>query len=641
MNESHVTKLAGQVAQILRSKAQARVKIESGKSDHCILHIETANGQKYVAVVIQADRPVGISTVQALYELVKQTNTTRGFLFTDGIFEVEAANWAQGKPLDLIDGNSLNRLGRTHAKQKGSQKSGELVKVLVGIGTAWSIIYPILFVAALFLMMRGGVLFGDAVNPSSFTTFFSAFISIHFLTAILCLVLIVFYLIHIIKNTRASEVARILLGVSLFFMPYVAMPIYYYLYFWRATPPKWAVAQNLDQDPAKQNRSNKLVVGVIALTFITVIALPLVFMISTFLTISQAFKEPPVPVYTNLPTYGQGELPFYQASESTAFTLINTFKDIFLWSNDKDLPIVIIGDKAFLAGYINEAGERRINVDLISADVATGRVNWQAEAGSNSIAADAGRVYAQVPKQAGDAVGIIAYNIHTGAAIWQTTLDYQYAIGIDYLAITEPNLSVKTYHRNNGAFYAILPTTGKIQTSINKPDPVFMIDPGCTYEWYGNAVVVTGQNGWTTRTGPGDYLERGDTMPVVWDNLILVRPMNYTASPIIALNKKDGSIVWQSNQPVVSNIVVDGNVTFVLTSVAQLVALNTQTGEIVATLDFAPRFGQEYDFANNSLIVAANEGTVGVYFRDKSQLSFFHFNPSTAKVGGQHGYSHN
>ncbi len=628
MNKFPVTELADQVAQILRSKAWANVKIERSTPDQCILHIETANGQKHVAIVIRANQPVGVSTAQALYELVKQTNTQRGFLFTDGTFEAKAVNWAQGKPLDLIDGNSLNRLGRTPAKQKAVKKPSKL-KVLVGIGTAWSIIYPILFVATLFLMMPGLMMLGSTANPPSLAALSSAFFSIHLLTAVVYLVLIVFYLIHIIKNTLASMVARILLGVGMFFMPYIAMPIYYYLYFWRATPPKWAVAQNLGQDPAGQNRSNKIVAGVIALTFIVTIVLPIVFMIPTLLTMSQVFKEPTAPVYTNLPIYSQGELPFYQASESTAFTPINTFKDVFLWSNDKDLPIVIIGDKAFLAGYINKAGERRINVDLVSANIATGQVNWQAEAGSNSIATDGGRVYAQAPEQSGDAVSIIAYNIHTGDTIWQTMIEYQYAIGVDYLAITKPNLSVKTYHRNNGAFYVILPATGKIQTSINKPDPVFMIDQGCTYEWYGNAVVVTGQNEWTTRTGPGDYLERGDTMPIVWGDLILVRPIDGTASPILALNKKDGSIVWQSQQPVVSNIAVDGNVTFVLTSVAQLVALNTQTGEIVATLDFAPRFGQEYDFANNSLIVAANKGTVGVYFRDKSQLSFFRFDPST------------
>ena len=44
----------------------------------------------------------------------------------------------------------------------------------------------------------------------------------------------------VIRNTTASESIRIILGIGVFFLPFIAMPVYYYLYIWRDQPPSWA-----------------------------------------------------------------------------------------------------------------------------------------------------------------------------------------------------------------------------------------------------------------------------------------------------------------------------------------------------------------------------------------------------------------
>ena len=41
---------------------------------------------------------------------------------------------------------------------------------------------------------------------------------------------------------RLSRPVKILVGLGNFFMPFISMPIYYYLYIWRDTPPEWAAA---------------------------------------------------------------------------------------------------------------------------------------------------------------------------------------------------------------------------------------------------------------------------------------------------------------------------------------------------------------------------------------------------------------
>ncbi len=111
-------------------------------------------------------------------------------------------------------------------------------KTAVGLGTLWVLIYPVLFIGFMFLSMMA---FERADSPLPFDSFGLIF-PLHCLTAIIMLGLIGFYLTHIIKNTGASETARIILGIGVFFMPYIAMPFYYYLYIWRAEPPEWALA---------------------------------------------------------------------------------------------------------------------------------------------------------------------------------------------------------------------------------------------------------------------------------------------------------------------------------------------------------------------------------------------------------------
>jgi hypothetical protein len=55
--------------------------------------------------------------------------------------------------------------------------------------------------------------------------------------------LLIFYLIHTIKNTKANEAMRIALGLGHVFLPFVVMPFYYYLYIWREDPPAWAAVR--------------------------------------------------------------------------------------------------------------------------------------------------------------------------------------------------------------------------------------------------------------------------------------------------------------------------------------------------------------------------------------------------------------
>jgi hypothetical protein len=128
-------------------------------------------------------------------------------------------------------------------------KLNKPIKIGVGLATAWMFVYPFLFFAV-WLTMAFGMFFTtssrETPSPQSVPFFIIPFLVIfplHCLTIVLMLALIAFYLIHVIKNNTAAEAVRIILGVGIFFMPFIAMPIYFYLYIWRDTPPDWAIAR--------------------------------------------------------------------------------------------------------------------------------------------------------------------------------------------------------------------------------------------------------------------------------------------------------------------------------------------------------------------------------------------------------------
>ena len=120
------------------------------------------------------------------------------------------------------------------------------LRIAIGFATVWQALYPLLFLAVWLSMVLGMVGFGLAPETAPeegapvFLVAFLAIFPLHCLTMLLQMGLMGFYLVHVIKNTVALDTLRIILGVGLFCMPFIAMPVYYYLYVWLDEPPEWA-----------------------------------------------------------------------------------------------------------------------------------------------------------------------------------------------------------------------------------------------------------------------------------------------------------------------------------------------------------------------------------------------------------------
>jgi hypothetical protein len=138
---------------------------------------------------------------------------------------------------------------------------GKPVKLLLGISTIWYAIYLLLTIAG-FAILFGYVLVAFLTGGESIADLralllqilsLEIMLPIHFCSLFLEVGLLIFYLIHTIKNTKASDSMRIVLGLGHLFLPFIAMPIYYYLYIWRDIPPEWAAAKTRKFEQLAQN----------------------------------------------------------------------------------------------------------------------------------------------------------------------------------------------------------------------------------------------------------------------------------------------------------------------------------------------------------------------------------------------------
>jgi hypothetical protein len=492
------------------------------------------------------------------------------------------------------------------------------IKILVGGGTAWILLYPLLFIAIWFSTMAGFMFSDSFASPSFMFSAFDFIFPVHCLTIIIQLVLMGFYLFHIIRNTLASDVLRVILGVGVFFMPFLAMPIYYYFFIWRDTPPNWALSKetkpipNSDRDaissttsiplkPAGISKKTLAIVGgIIGSMVLILFAFAFVFFrfINNFnQTIQDQYFSIPTPVRReNLATYQADEKAFYQPVDVSLFTPINTFKEIYTWSDYNQNPILVSNDNIFIAGHLQELDNSwgsGINVDLISADINTGKVNWQAVAGSVFLLKDSKHIYAEAPNNFGPA-GIVAYDISSGNLAWETRFDYEYAVGIGHLMLTETDIKAETYNHDDRAIYTVDIETGDVKDTA-KDIPRSAVDEMVLYDGM-------------------KFEKQGYGVP----DKVTVTSVN------------DGSIIWEyTDEPVISNIAVGGEITYVLTESNRLIALNTYTGEILGKLAFAPGFSHDFDFINTSIVVSADGNVVAVYFEDSKQLSVLRFmNPT-------------
>lgn len=102
------------VQQLFRSRGYYTNNTPNG-ADHGIdLWVVSPQGERAIVQCKRYRGVVGEPVVRDLYGVMQHEAAARGFLVTTGGISAAAGRWAQGKPIDLIDGPRLEMLAAGH-----------------------------------------------------------------------------------------------------------------------------------------------------------------------------------------------------------------------------------------------------------------------------------------------------------------------------------------------------------------------------------------------------------------------------------------------------------------------------------------------------------------------------------------------
>jgi len=119
------------------------------------------------------------------------------------------------------------------------------LKVVIGVLTAW----PLLYMGLFFAFIVGTMLWISAMTPdggsdsSGPPAAFLAVVAGHIVTMLLMFGLTAFYIVFLFKTDRVPQDKKALWAVVLFLGNILAMPVFFYLYIW---PDEWPTLAPLE-----------------------------------------------------------------------------------------------------------------------------------------------------------------------------------------------------------------------------------------------------------------------------------------------------------------------------------------------------------------------------------------------------------
>lgn len=114
------------------------------------------------------------------------------------------------------------------------------IKILIGVLTLLIILVPFFIMPLVwgFSMLSGLMMAAQPDQVEAPLVFAAMFfvLPLFMLYPFVQLALQVFYIIQAVKNKTLTDTPRILFILGSFFMPFVALPLYYGMYIWRDAP---------------------------------------------------------------------------------------------------------------------------------------------------------------------------------------------------------------------------------------------------------------------------------------------------------------------------------------------------------------------------------------------------------------------
>lgn len=103
-------------------------------------------------------------------------------------------------------------------------------KLFLGVATFWPIAYMFLF----FIFIFSAFIFRPSPGgESGIEPTFALIFGLHLLTMLITMALTIFYIVDVFRNNRVDKDKKPLWAIVIFMGNAIAMPIYWYLYFWK------------------------------------------------------------------------------------------------------------------------------------------------------------------------------------------------------------------------------------------------------------------------------------------------------------------------------------------------------------------------------------------------------------------------
>lgn len=220
----------------------------------------------------------------------------------------------------------------------------------------------------------------------------------------------------------------------------------------------------------------------------------------------------------------------------------------------------------------------------------------------------------------GLATTVSSFDITNGAPGWQRSIGLINGSDVNYLTVADELVVARVAVEGYSEFQMIDPETGFRRFQRQQDVGQFFgveLEPRRVFEAFSNQVRVTGERPWQ------QAVSGCDAVPFLTADLVILQTgpcseeENRGQPGVFALARSDGVLQWQLNQPVVSNLAIDGDHIVGLTLDANLLVLDVTSGAVQDTLPFAPAL----DFTNGAhFFVAARDDIFAVYFGDSREL---------------------
>ena len=302
------------------------------------------------------------------------------------------------------------------------------------------------------------------------------------------------------------------------------------------------------------------------------------------------------------------------ADDSLGLIQLWSVSGIKMWRTVEDVQFGLVDNYLVLVDYIDSS--RGTSPKLLGLDSNTGELVWESQLSNCCYSFISGQDSVFITTDH----SLQSYDISTGMMNWEN--NEVEAIKIYSMQIEGNELYAYYvggfFNNNEQVIYTLDIPTGKlIDTQIIKnPISGLWFQDNNVYYWKG------GNKVWATDKA-NSKIRWEITLDTFSLNLESIGEslMIFTGrvdNPIYAIDMKDGSTKWKSEQQLISNSVIENGSVYALVTGEELLRLDLYTGDIIGMTRFTSKSNSHNESAHNLIAVSSN--VIAVYFGDNSQL---------------------